>query len=55
MADTTSDHSADEHVVTAMLVKLVCGNVVDDTGFDVYAIADGGGVFGQFTIRWVWV
>ena len=58
MADTTSDHSADEHVMARTMFELVCGNIVAGTGFTIYAACADyvakAGLTGQFTIQWVW-
>ena len=55
MDDSTSDHSADEHVMASGVIDLVCGAVVAGTGFTIYGIArEKYGVVGGFTVRWVW-
>jgi len=56
MADTTSDHSADEHVMAAQMMDLVCGAIVAGTGFTIFAtVRENAGLVGQFTVHWVWV
>jgi hypothetical protein len=52
MADTTGDHSADEH--RAELIDLVCGNIVPGTGFTIYATVRHGIAAGVYKIRWNW-
>ena len=58
MADTTADHSADEHIMAASMFRLTCGDIVAGTGFTVYAVGEDylakAGLTGQFTIQWVW-
>ncbi len=52
---TTADHSVDEHVVDAPVIR--AGNVVAGTGFTIYASAprDGEGQYwGQWNVGWVW-
>ena len=55
MASTTSDHSADEHVMASSMLDLTCGDVVAGTGFTIYATARDeiarAGLVGQFTIQ----
>ena len=58
MGDTTSDHSADEHIMAVSMMGLVCGAIVAGTGFTIYAnVRDDiakAGLTGQFTVQWVW-
>lgn len=55
MADTTSDHSADEHILAASMMDLVCGAVVAGTGFTIYAWArEKQGLVGGWSVRWIW-
>ena len=59
MADTTSDHAADEHIMSVSMMDLVCGAIVAATGFTIYAnVRDDiskAGLTGQFTVQWVWI
>lgn len=56
MADTTTDHSADEHIMAIQAIDLICGDIVPGTGFTIYGIArEPAGLVGQFTVHWVWV
>jgi hypothetical protein len=55
MDDATSDHSADEHILAASMMDLVCGSVVAGTGFTIFANArEKQGLVGSWTVRWVW-
>lgn len=54
MVDTTGDHTVDEHQEAAVMCPLVCGNIVDNTSFTIYAHTLHAAVTGQFKIRWVW-
>jgi hypothetical protein len=54
MYDTTSDHTANDHLYASGLMDLVCGNVVAGTGFTIYA-ASQQKIQGTFQVRWVWV
>lgn len=53
MGDSTTDHSADEHIIES--IKLRCGSIVPGVGFTIYAETEYGGTFGQFKVRWVWL
>lgn len=56
MADITTSHSADEHIMASQMLDLVCGDVAAGVGFTVYGLArDLAGLVGSFTINWVWV
>ena len=59
MADTTADHSDDEHVMASSMISLTCSTATAGVGFTIYAVAAGDvsikGLVGQFTVRWVWV
>ncbi len=52
MASTTTDHSADEHANED--IQLICGNIVEGTGFTIYAKLRHGVANGQYTVQWVW-
>ena len=55
MAVTTADHSADEHILAASMMDLVCGAVVAETGFTIYAWArEKQGLVGGWTVHWIW-
>ena len=55
MADTTADHSADEHILAATMMDLVCGDIVAGTGFTIHAWArEKQGLVGSWTVQWVW-
>lgn len=51
MADSTADHNAYEHVMAP--IRLVCGDVVDDVGFTIFATSDVI-LTGTFIVRWQW-
>lgn len=51
MAETSADHTLEEHLIVPMQIK--CGNIVNATGFTIYAFSDMR-LTGTFTIRWVW-
>lgn len=58
MGDTTSDHSADEHIMAAAMMDLVCHTVSAGVGFTITALVRDeiarAGLTGSFTVRWVW-
>lgn len=58
MDDTTSDHSADEHIMASSMIDVVCGSVVAGAGFTIFALVrdeiSKAGLTGDFKIRWVW-
>lgn len=49
--DTTTDHSADEHLMAG--IQAVAQSIVTGTGFTIRATTPSF-VTGHFTIRWVW-
>ena len=51
----TADHSADEHVVET--IKVIAGNIVNDTGFTIYGVNTGNNsrIYGTWSVSWVWV
>ena len=53
-SDTTSDHTANDHLYAAALMTLVCGSVSAGTGFTINAVSVHK-LTGTFTVRWVWV
>lgn len=56
MGDTTSDHSADEHVLAAAMMDLACGDIIAATGFTIHAWArEKQGLVGSWTVQWVWI
>ena len=53
MADTTSDHTLQDHTYSSMFIDLVCGVPTAGTGFSIYArCADR--MQGTFQCRWIW-
>lgn len=54
MGSTTSDHSADEHIMASSMIRLVCGTPSAGVGFTITGIVDGGSMTGAFTVQWVW-
>ena len=52
MADTTPDHSSDEHVMARLHAD--CGALVPGTGFTIFATSDFS-VTGNFNVRWTWM
>ncbi len=53
MGDTSADHSDYEHQMAAMICALTCGNIVDNTSFDIVAASEIR-MRGAFTVHWVW-
>jgi hypothetical protein len=53
MADTTADHTSNDHTYAALITKLTCGAVTAGVGFTVYARSTEK-MAGTFSIRWVW-
>lgn len=51
MAEATATHNAYEHSITP--IKLVCGNIVAGTGFDIVASTELR-LDGTFNVKWVW-
>ena len=54
MAETSADHTIDDHLAASTVIGLVCGAVVGGTGFTIYARARLTTI-GRYTVRWVWV
>jgi hypothetical protein len=52
--DHSTDHNADEHVLAAMVVKLVCNTPTTGTGFVITAQSFIGELVGKFLGRYVW-
>ncbi len=51
MAATTSDHTADEHVVEPL--RITAGDIVAGTGFTVHGTLDSAGTTsGEFVVTW---
>ena len=53
MADTTSDHTANDHEYAAALIGLTCDTPVAGTGFNIIARCLDH-MQGTFQVRWVW-
>lgn len=53
MAETTSDHTVNDHKYAALLVQLICSVPVAATGFDIIALC-AEKMQGTFKLRWVW-
>jgi hypothetical protein len=51
----TSDHSSDEHVLSAPEIEVVCQAIVAGTGFTIVAKAANNNVYGSYNVSWVWV
>ena len=51
MRESTSDHSADEHLMVPM--RILCGDVVAGVGFTIYAASEWL-LKGTFAVRYVW-
>jgi hypothetical protein len=51
MGDSTATHNAYEHNIVP--IRLVCGNIVAGTGFDIVASTDWR-LTGTFSVRWMW-
>lgn len=54
MGSTTSDHSADEHIMAAQLLDITTSVAVAGVGFTIYGLVVNGTMHGQFTVQWVW-
>ena len=52
-ADTTVDHTADDHTYATALVGLTCGAIMEGVGFTIYARCLDK-MQGTFQVRWVW-
>lgn len=53
MAETTTDHNAEEHMIVDL--KLTCGNIVPGSSFTIYAKSiDCLRLTGTFKVKWVW-
>jgi hypothetical protein len=53
MAESTVDHTANDHKFAALLAQLVCSVPVAATGFDIDAVSTEK-LQGTFKLRWVW-
>jgi hypothetical protein len=51
MASSTATHNAEEHMLVP--IKLTCGNLINATGFTIYARSDWR-LTGTFTVQWIW-
>ena len=52
-AAATADHSIDEHWADPPVIT--SGNIVAGVGFTIYGISrDGGTIFGQYPVQWMW-
>lgn len=49
---TTTDHSADEHMIENIRVR--CGIPTAGTGFTIHAEVTLGRARGQYKVKWVW-
>jgi hypothetical protein len=54
MAESTSDHTVNDHLYAGSLIALTCGNIVAGTGFTIYATCLDQ-MQGTFAVHWVWV
>jgi predicted transcriptional regulator len=54
MADSTSDNTVTDHQLAGVMFRIVCGDIVEGTGFTIYVTSIGGLVTGDFSIKWVW-
>lgn len=52
MATGSIDHNGYEHMIVP--IRLVCGNIVASTGFDITGVTDWR-LTGLFNVKWVWV
>lgn len=53
MFDSTSDHDDNDHAYANLLARLVCGNVVAATSFEIIARSEHK-LQGTFQVRWVY-
>ena len=49
----STNHSMDEHAIEN--IKILAGNIVAGTGFDIRGECLLGGTYGAFTVNWAWV
>lgn len=49
----TANNTADNHWVEDITV--LAGNIVDNTGFTIYAKSNTGKAHGQYTVAWTWI
>lgn len=54
MAETSADHTAEDHKALALMARLVCDVPVAATGFNIQIFVLGGKFAGRYTVRWVW-
>jgi hypothetical protein len=52
-AETSADHSVDEHMIEDLEVK--SGNIAAGTGFDIRVTCQTGKTYGVFNLNWAWV
>lgn len=51
MYETSSDHTADEHLIVPITLR--CGDIVAGVGFTIHASSEWL-LNGTFTVRWAW-
>lgn len=54
MRESHTDNDVDEHEMLATLGRMVCGNIVAGTGFDIKCELIGLLAINKFNVRWVW-
>lgn len=54
MAETTADHTVNDHVYGNSLIELTCGAIVAGTSFTIFATCLDL-MQGTFTVHWIWV
>lgn len=52
--DHATDHNADEHMIAALGVHLICNKPTAGVGFTITAVSGVGPLTGKFNCRYVW-
>ena len=52
--DSTSDNTTTDHQFAGIALRLVCADLVANTGFTIYVTSIAGLISGDLKIRWVW-
>lgn len=54
MAGSTATNDSNGHLFAGVSFRLVCGDIVETTGFTIYVTCISGMATGEFQIKWVW-
>jgi hypothetical protein len=52
--DHLTDHNADEHMIAALGVHLICSKPTAGVGFNITAVSGVGPLTGKYNCRYVW-